>query len=81
MNKIVLNHAPSPSDKVYFERIIETGVEFEWEEDKKELRLFESVDFWVGEITKQGFIDSGQRLLQANDPSRNTLLCFLKPDV
>jgi FAD/FMN-containing dehydrogenase/ribosomal protein S18 acetylase RimI-like enzyme len=61
--------------------VFNAGLGVEWADDRKEIRLFESVDFWVTEITKHEFVDNGQRLLQANDPSRNTLLCFSKPDL
>ena len=50
-----------------------------WEEDRKELRLFEGVDFWTDVLMENGFDDKGKRLLQANDPSLNTLMCFQKP--
>ena len=41
--------------------------------------LLESVDFFAAAVTAQGFRDTGQRLLQENDPSLNTLMCFEKP--
>lgn len=58
--------------------VFNAGLGVSWEEDRAELRLFEGVDFWVDAVTAAGFVDSGQRLLQANDPSRNTLMCFAK---
>ena len=58
--------------------VFNVGLGVSWEEDRQELRLFEGVDFWVEAVTQEGFTDSGQRLLQANDPSLNTLLCFTK---
>ena len=58
--------------------VFNAGLGVSWEEDRKELRLFEGVDFWVNEVVKTGFRDSKQRLLQANDPSLNTLMCFTK---
>ena len=61
--------------------LFNAGLGVSWEEDRSELRLFESVAFWVEEMKAIGFSDSGQRLLQANDPSLNTLMCFQKPEM
>lgn len=58
--------------------VFNAGLGVDWEENQAELRLFEGVDFWVESITSVGFEDTGQRLLQANDPSLNTLMCFVK---
>ena len=58
--------------------VFNAGLGVSWEQDREELRLFEGVDFWVKQIVKAGFTDSGQRLLQAKDPSLNTLMCFQK---
>ena len=58
--------------------VFNAGLGVNWEQDREELRLFEGADFWVNEVTKIGFSDSNQRLLQANDPSLNTLMCFVK---
>lgn len=58
--------------------VFNAGLGVGWEQDRSELRLFEGVEFWVTEITAAGFTDSKQRLLQAKDPSLNTLMCFVK---
>ena len=58
--------------------VFNAGLGESWDFDRQELRLFEGVDFWVEQITEMGFTDTGQRLLQANDPSLNTLVCFVK---
>ena len=58
--------------------VFNAGLGVSWEDDRSELRLFEPVQFWVEEVNRAGFSDSGQRILQANDPSRNTLMCFQK---
>jgi SAM-dependent methyltransferase len=58
--------------------VFNAGLGVAWEQDRSELRLFEGVDFWVSQVTAAGFSDSKQRLLQANDPSLNTLMCFFK---
>ena len=38
----------------------------------------EGLDFWDETLEPQGFADSRRRLLQENDPSLNTLMCFEK---
>ena len=58
--------------------VFNAGLGVGWEQDRLELRLFEGVDFWATEITRAGFSDTKQRLLQAKDPSLNTLMCFVK---
>ena len=58
--------------------VFNAGLGVNWEDDRAELRLFEGIDFWVEQITRLGFSDSGQRLLQDYDPSLNTLLCFTR---
>ncbi len=58
--------------------VFNAGLGVDWEENQAELRLFEGVDFWVEQVVAAGFTDTQQRLLQANDPSLNTLLCFVK---
>jgi FAD/FMN-containing dehydrogenase/ribosomal protein S18 acetylase RimI-like enzyme/SAM-dependent methyltransferase len=58
--------------------VFNAGLGVGWEKDRQELRLFEGVDFWVDTVKREGFSDSGRRLLQDNDPSLNTLLCFIR---
>jgi hypothetical protein len=58
--------------------VFNAGLGVSWEEDRRELRLFEGVEFWVDRVCESGFTDSQQRLLQANDPSLNTLMCFTR---
>lgn len=58
--------------------VFNAGLGVSWKDNQTELRLFEGVDFWVEQITKQGFKDGGQRLLQDYDPSLNTLMSFIK---
>jgi len=58
--------------------VFNAGLGVSWEEDRRELRLFEGVEFWVDQVCRSGFVDLQQRLLQANDPSLNTLMCFIK---
>jgi FAD/FMN-containing dehydrogenase/ribosomal protein S18 acetylase RimI-like enzyme/SAM-dependent methyltransferase len=58
--------------------VFNAGLGVSWETDRQELRLFEGITFWADAVTRHGFIDTGKRLLQDNDPSLNTLLCFVK---
>ena len=43
-----------------------------------ELRFFEPIATWVKRLDDAGFDDSTQRILQDNDPTDNTLLCFVR---
>src|SRR5205085_3573259 len=58
--------------------VFNAGLGEPWEANRDELRHFGSVDFWVRELDAAGFDDSGHRVLQENDPTDNTLLCFVK---
>lgn len=58
--------------------VFNAGLGVSWEVDREELRLFEAFDFWADQIGQAGFEDMGKRLLQDNDPSANTLGCFVK---
>jgi len=49
-----------------------------WAFNQQEFRKFRPISEWVGLLNEVGLTDSGQRLLQANDPSDNTLLLFEK---
>ncbi len=58
--------------------VFNAGLGVTWQKDREELRLFEGIDFWIDAVGRQGFNNSGRRLLQDNDPSLNTLLCFVR---
>lgn len=60
--------------------VFNAGLGVPWQEDRRELRLFEGVDFWVSAVTSEGFIDTGSRVLQDYDPSLNTLMCFSRDE-
>jgi len=47
-------------------------------DERAEIRNFQPLQFWITTVTKQGFSVSDARLLQKNDPTQNTLLCFTK---
>lgn len=77
---VLRDHDAGTDDMRIFCSLVHTvfnaGLGVPWTEDRKELRLFEGVDFWAKALTRNGFEDIGKRLLQANDPSLNTLMCF-----
>lgn len=58
--------------------VFNAGLHVPWEVNGRELRHFVSVQDWVSRLASAGFVDSGKRLLQANDPSDNTLMAFTK---
>jgi len=79
---ILRDHDAGTEDAKIFCSLVHTvfnaGLGVPWEDDRQELRLFEGFDFWVDEIVRCGFSDTGKRLLQDHDPSANTLACFVK---
>lgn len=58
--------------------VFNAGLGETWETNVGELRYFEPVDTWVQRLDAAGFDDSGHRVLQDNDPTDNTLLCFVR---
>ena len=58
--------------------VFNAGLGESWETNLAELRYFEPVETWVRRLDAAGFDDSGHRVLQDNDPTDNTLLCFVK---
>lgn len=59
--------------------VFNAGLGLAWEVNQAEPRHFEPVATWVERLAREGFVDSGERLLQANDPSDNVLMAFSKP--
>ena len=58
--------------------VFNMGTGVDWPENAAEPRNFQPLDHWVRLIEAAGLTDSGARLLQANDPSDNTLMAFRK---
>jgi SAM-dependent methyltransferase len=58
--------------------VFNAGLAETWETNQAELRFFEPVATWVKRLDEAGFDDSAQRVLQDNDPTDNTLLCFVR---
>jgi FAD/FMN-containing dehydrogenase len=58
--------------------VFNAGLGETWDTNLAELRFFESAATWVQRLDAAGFDDSGHRILQDNDPTDNTLFCFIK---
>jgi FAD/FMN-containing dehydrogenase/SAM-dependent methyltransferase len=58
--------------------VFNAGLGESWETNLAELRYFEPAATWVQRLDEAGFDDTGHRLLQDNDPTDNTLFCFVK---
>jgi len=58
--------------------VFNCGTEVNWEDNAAERRHFAPVTTWIGRVEQHGLVDEGYRLLQANDPSANTLMSFVK---
>ena len=56
------------------------GLGVSWQDNQKEFKAFESVQTWSEYVAARGFRDVGARLLQANDPTDNTLMAFVKKE-
>lgn len=58
--------------------VFNAGLGVPWETNRQERRHFAPLAAWVERLARAGLVDTGQRLLQANDPTDNTLLAFVK---
>ena len=58
--------------------VFNAGLGETWETNQAERRYFESAQTWVERLDAAGFDDSGKRVLQQNDPTDNTLFCFVR---
>ena len=58
--------------------VFNLGLKTTWEKDAAEYKSFRSIDDWSRFICSSGFRELGPRILQANDPSDNTLVAFEK---
>jgi FAD/FMN-containing dehydrogenase len=58
--------------------VFNAGLGVPWETNQQELRYFVSVAEWVRRLEACGLRDTGGHLLQAHDPSDNTLMAFVK---
>jgi FAD/FMN-containing dehydrogenase/uncharacterized membrane protein YhaH (DUF805 family)/SAM-dependent methyltransferase len=58
--------------------VFNAGLGVPWETNRQERRHFAPISAWVSRLAAAGLRDSGKRLLQAHDPSDNTLMAFVK---
>ena len=73
-NPILTAHDwPYPAHTVF-----NAGLGVPWEVNRQERRHFAPLSSWVAHLGRVGLVDTGRRLLQAHDPTDNTLLAFVK---
>jgi FAD/FMN-containing dehydrogenase/uncharacterized membrane protein YhaH (DUF805 family)/SAM-dependent methyltransferase len=58
--------------------VFNAGLGVPWEVNRQERRHFAPLSSWVAHLGRAGLVDTGRRLLQAHDPTDNTLLAFVK---
>ncbi len=58
--------------------VFNCGLGAPWSVNANERRHFVSIATWSERLTRWGFEDSGKRLVQDNDPTKNMLLAFVK---
>lgn len=58
--------------------VFNAGLGETWSTNAAELRHFASVDDWIRRIEEVGLMHTGERIVQAGDPSDNILLAFRK---
>jgi FAD/FMN-containing dehydrogenase len=58
--------------------VYNAGLRIPWEVNQREPRFFVSVAEWVRRLEAIGLRDAGFRVLQAHDPTDNTLMAFVK---
>jgi len=79
---IMRDHDVKTPEMVTFVSLVHTvfnlGLNVSWETDNSEFVCFKSIEQWSKLISAYGFKDSGERILQDNDPSDNTLVSFTK---
>ena len=56
--------------------VFNAGLGLPWRDNERELRHFRSIAAWIALLGRHGLSASGPRLLQAQDPTLNTLLRF-----
>lgn len=59
--------------------VFNAGLNITWAENAAQVRNFTSVPQLEAALSAAGFEKSASRLLQAHDPTRNTLMVFVKP--
>ena len=79
---IVRDHDVNTNEMRTFVSLVHTvfnaGLGVSWEDNCKELRHFKALDDLLAYLEERGVKSTGMTLLQANDPSNNTLMAFIK---
>ncbi|WP_201747899.1 class I SAM-dependent methyltransferase [Chitinophaga vietnamensis] len=79
---IIRDHDVTSPDMDAFCALVHTvfnlGTQVPWEVNVREYRRFQPIEKWSEYVCGFGFEDSGERLLQQNDPSLNTLIKLVK---
>ena len=80
---VIRDHDVKSKEMATFVSLVHTvfnlGLNESWESEKMDFKNFKPVEEWAKILTNIGFRDSGERILQDNDPSDNTLMLFKKP--
>jgi len=58
--------------------VFNCGLGAPWSVNAKERRHFVSIDTWIARLAAHDLVQTGPRLAQANDPTKNLLLAFEK---
>jgi len=56
--------------------VFNAGLGVPWDTNARELRHFRTIEEWIAILERHGFRQTGPKLLQAHDPTINTLLAF-----
>jgi len=79
---ILRDHDASNEYMIKFASLIHTvfnlGLNETYATDKQEPRFFNSLSHWENKLKLAGFSHNGQKIYQANDPSKNALMRFDK---
>jgi hypothetical protein len=79
---IIRDHDVKTKEMGEFVSLVHTvfnlGLNVSWEANALESKSFKSIDDWCKYVCTFGLTDSGKRLLQAGDPSDNTLVVLTK---
>jgi FAD/FMN-containing dehydrogenase/SAM-dependent methyltransferase len=59
--------------------VVNAGRGLPWEDDQREARNFVPAGRWSGYLEGRGLEDAGRRLREANDPTDNLMMAFIKP--
>ncbi len=81
-NFILRDHDVKTEEMHVFVSLVHTvfnaGLQETLETEKKDFKRFRPITQWVDILSRHGLKESGERLLQKNDPTDNTLLIFTK---